>query len=325
MKRSAADGIEVRPPRHEETADIVRLLTDGESEMRRHLITSAVSGALNNPNAKTIGLVAVCGNSVLGAAIASAMPGGTGVLIGFRIDANANAEVGKQLYQYVANYLGALGVSFVQAICDPENPPAEWLSIELKHLADLDYLSADTLAIQAQRCTELDFQEATQFSDAELTALLDATFLETLDCPSMNQYRNASETLASYRAASQYDPTAWRIALHSETPVGCVLTMPFPTSEALELTYMGIVPAARGRRWGEALVAEATRVAHSRSLKSINLGVDRTNTPAISIYRDCGFTTFYSEAVWGHRIDTSHSQGIEHIDSSPGPQSTPKK
>ncbi|MEZ6088621.1 MAG: GNAT family N-acetyltransferase [Pirellulaceae bacterium] len=302
MKPSAADRLEVRPPRHEETAEIVRLLTDGESEMRRHLITSSVSGALNNPNAKTIGLVAANDKRVAGATIASAMPGGTGVLIGLRIDSKADLEVASLLYQALSRYLHALGVTFIQAICDPENTPREWRAIELNHLADLDYLSADTSAIRVSPTDAISFGPASELTDERLSALLSETYLGTLDCPIMNEYRNADETLASYRAAANYDVTAWRIAFHQGTPVGCVLTTPFPSSDAIEITYMGIVPEGRGHRWGLELVAETQRLAQARSLSSINLGVDRTNSPAIAIYRDCGFTKFFSEAVWGQRL-----------------------
>lgn len=303
MNRPELNDFEVRPPQPDETTQIVRLLTDGESEMRRHLITSSVSGALNNATATTICLVAATSDQVLGAAIASSLPSGSGVLVGLRIGNDLPTDVARVLFQSLTHYLETLGVRFLQATCDTDEPPAEWVAIDLKHLADLDYLAADAVRIEASPSPELTFVDATDFSEDQIVAIVERTFVDTLDCPMMGQYRSASETIASYKAAPQYDPTAWRIAMHDGAPVGCVLTIPFVESQSLELTYMGIVPEARGNRFGRSLVAEAKRMAELRSLASINLGVDRNNAPALDMYRDCGFTSFFSEAVWGTRLD----------------------
>ncbi|WP_218934200.1 GNAT family N-acetyltransferase [Rosistilla ulvae] len=303
--------LEVRPPRPAESAQIVTLLTAGESEMRRHLITSSVAGALKNPDAKTVGLVAACGDQMRGAVIGSALPGGTGVLVGLRIATEeqdeltpeAAAEVAAPLFQALTAYLHALDVRFIQSTCDTQSPPAELMAVGFQHLADLQYLSVEASALNAQVSPELTFVDATELSEEQIVELVEQTYIDTRDCPSMNQYRIASETLASYRAMPQHDPTAWRIAQHKGEAIGCVLTLPFVDSNALELTYMGVVPSARGNRWGASLVSEAGRIAQQRGLQTVNLGVDQKNDPAQQIYERFGFTSFFGESVWGRRID----------------------
>ncbi|WP_417748041.1 GNAT family N-acetyltransferase [Rosistilla oblonga] len=302
--------LEIRPPRPEESPQIVNLLTAGESEMRRHLITSSVAGALKNPDATTIGLVAARGENLVGAAIASALPGGTAVLVGLRIaaeeldaDESNAAAIAEPLFKATLGYLHTLGANFIQSTCATESAPKELSAVGFQHLADLQYLSAEAATMPDTASPDLEFIAAADLPEGELVELVAQTYIDTRDCPSMSQYRSAAETLASYQAMPQYDPAAWRIAKQDGKPIGCVLTMPFADSNALELTYMGIVPDARGNRWGEALVAEAARIARERSLQTINLGVDRDNAPAQTVYERFGFTPFYGEAVWGLRID----------------------
>lgn len=299
----------VRPPRPNESADIVALLTEGESEMRRHLITSSVAGALSNPDARTVCLVAAADDELLGAVIASALPGGTGVLVGLRVASKVASSAGdlkavaSPLFDSLTVYLLSLDVSFVQSTCDVESPPAELIAVGFEQLADLQYLSVEAVALSEASDSGLTFADATELSETQLVELVEQTYIETRDCPSMNQYRSAAETLASYRAMPQHDPSAWRVARHGDDLVGCVLTLPFTESSALELTYMGVAASARGNRWGDAMVAEAGRIARHRGLQTVNLGVDRNNDPAQAIYQRCGFSNFFSEAVWGRRIE----------------------
>ncbi|QDV69731.1 Mycothiol acetyltransferase [Rosistilla carotiformis] len=279
--------------------------------MRRHLITSSVAGALKNPDAKTVCLVVEQQDTLQAAAIASALPGGTGVIVGLRVrdDESGNSTsldrqaIARRLFERLREYLQSLDVCFVQATCDIKEPPTELIAAGMQHLADLQYLSAEAAAMTDTPSPQLTFIDATAISESELEELTRQTYIDTRDCPSMNQYRSAAETLASYRAMPQHDPSAWRIAQLDGVSIGCVLTLPFVDSSALELTYMGIVPSARGHRWGASLVAEAGRIARQRALQTVNLGVDRNNDPAQSVYERFGFTAFFGEAVWGRRID----------------------
>jgi len=78
--------------------------------------------------------------------------------------------------------------------------------------------------------------------------------------------------------------------------------LPFPESKTIELTYMGIVPEARGRGLGRQVVAKVAEMANQRELETVSLGVDRNNGPAQDIYQSLGFKPFFGESVWGRRI-----------------------
>lgn len=297
--------LSIRPPRPDETARVVDLLTAGESEMRRHLMTASVTGALSNSRAKTIGLVVEVDNRISGAAIASALPGGSGVLIGLRVE--RDMTLASVLFDRVAEYLQALDVTFVQGTCDPDCPIPEFAAIGFEHLADLTYLSTETSALAQITEAKLTFADSNLTPEPELVALLEQTYQGSLDCPSMSGYRSAAESLASYRASAFDDPSAWQVASLDGRPVGCVFTLPFAESQTLELTYMGIIPEARGQGLGRELVAKVVDMATNRELETISLGVDQQNLPAQQIYSTLGFKPFFGESVWGRRIVTSVS------------------
>ena len=125
----------------------------------------------------------------------------------------------------------------------------------------------------------------------------------------MGEYRSVDLTLASYRANATYDPSAWRVARAGGNLVGCVFGLPFPDSKTMELTYMGIVPEARGNSWGGSLIAEVVRMAKDRDFETVTLAVDADNEPAKRIYSLHGFKPFFGEAVWGRTIGEPKNAG----------------
>lgn len=294
--------LEIRPFTIDETPRVIELLTWGESEMRKRLLTASVSGALSNPQAKTIGLVAASGGEVLAAAIASALSGGTGVLVGLRTQTDCDPEVANRLSEVVYEYLSALEVNFLQGTCSLGQAPREWATIGLKHLADLDYLSADLDRMKSPGEPELEFRSVDAVDEAQLVELVQRTYRDTLDCPQMSQYRSASETLASYQVAETYTSETWRIGFLEGSPVACVFGLPFSESSIMELTYMGVIPEARGHGYGSELVDEVVRMSRQRQFTSISLAVDHANAPAREIYEKREFLSVYAESVWGRRL-----------------------
>jgi ribosomal protein S18 acetylase RimI-like enzyme len=52
---------------------------------------------------------------------------------------------------------------------------------------------------------------------------------------------------------------------------------------------MGLVPEARGHRWGRLLVAQAQRMAGQAGRRHLMLSVDAGNQPAVRTYTHAGF------------------------------------
>jgi ribosomal protein S18 acetylase RimI-like enzyme len=134
------------------------------------------------------------------------------------------------------------------------------------------------------------------FEDALL-----ASYDGTLDVPEACCGRAAADILAGYRA-SQPDPPLWWLAVDSRSgddarPVGVLLLTVIDTPGVMELGYLGVVPEARGRGVGKALLRYAVRTAAAHSCPDLNLSVDERNEPALQLYRAHGFRPYQWQRV----------------------------
>ena len=82
-----------------------------------------------------------------------------------------------------------------------------------------------------------------------------ATDHDTLDCPELNGNRTPAELFASF--VEPAEGTTWHVARHLGKPVGVVMLANGESEDEIELSYLGLVPSARGRGLGRELVALA--------------------------------------------------------------------
>jgi ribosomal protein S18 acetylase RimI-like enzyme len=148
--------------------------------------------------------------------------------------------------------------------------------------------------------------------------LVETTYQQSLDCPALANHRTAADTLRGYRVSPAFEPQGWFRVLQVDdkhddksddtghgTEVGCVilgLHPPPPDSDSgqsvTEIVYMGIVPSARGKKFGRQLVDHAFDHARSLAASRLILAVDQDNAPARAIYQACGLSPMLSETVW---------------------------
>lgn len=167
------------------------------------------------------------------------------------------------------------------------------------HPADLLYLVSDASRFpEALADSGLSFDRAADRSDAELAKLVEATYEQTLDCPSLNGVQDCGDVLAGYRATSSFDPSRWFVARHSGQDVGCLLLADIAEANQWLLVYMGLLPAARGRGLGIELVRHAQRLCGQAGRARMVLAVDAENAPAIKIYAAAGFVAWDRRSVW---------------------------
>lgn len=186
--------------------------------------------------------------------------------------------------------------------------PVEALAMEsfeaagFERLAELAYLRRPLPStMSARRSTPPALPEGvrirpyTPADDAALPGILDRTYIDTLDCPRLCDLRTTDEVLESHRAAGTFDPALWwMIDLEQNgatSTEGVMLFNPNPSMGNIELVYLGIAPALRGR--GVALPALEFGIRQCAlrggGLRSVTCAVDRKNTPAIRLYERTGF------------------------------------
>jgi ribosomal protein S18 acetylase RimI-like enzyme len=135
------------------------------------------------------------------------------------------------------------------------------------------------------------------FDPARFTSTLLATYEGTLDGPELDGVRTPEEIVAGYRGTGVAAPD-WFLAEADGEPAGVLLLGPGDSPREWELTYLGVLPAFRGRRFGTALARVALRLAADRGAAMLAVGVDERNAPAIRLYETVGFQIAARSAVF---------------------------
>lgn len=186
--------------------------------------------------------------------------------------------------------------------------PVEALAMEafahagFERLADLAYLRRPTPSASAARRSpeptlpqDVFLRPLAPSDESALTGVLDRTYIDTLDCPRLCELRTTDEVLESHRAAGKFDPALWwMIDLEHDgarRTEGVMLFNPCPAQGTIELVYLGLAPALRGRRLAQPLLEFGIRQCALRAgaMRTITCAVDRRNTPAIRLYERAGF------------------------------------
>tara|TARA_A100001391_G_scaffold158497_1_gene116940 strand:+ start:418 stop:1050 length:633 start_codon:yes stop_codon:yes gene_type:complete len=160
----------------------------------------------------------------------------------------------------------------------------------------------------------LDATDATQMTAFE--DLVERTYVDSLDCPPLVQFRTAQDIVRNYRSVETYSPDLWytvaEVCQAGDEPstIGCVILARHPAPSAsqpaqinpacvIELVYMGIIPEYRGRDYGKAIIRMITKVCQQHGTERLILAVDQANPPALAIYRRSGMLPLFRETVWG--------------------------
>jgi ribosomal protein S18 acetylase RimI-like enzyme len=111
-----------------------------------------------------------------------------------------------------------------------------------------------------------------------------ATYQDSLDCPELTGLRPIEDILAAHQASGRFDPDLWELARRDGQTAGCALLSRAAQGPIVELVYMGVVPAWRGRGVGDLLLRRALARCREAGARHITAVVDARNTPARRLY-----------------------------------------
>lgn len=172
---------------------------------------------------------------------------------------------------------------------------AQFVAAGYHRAAEVLYLASSLddfpAADEAPNC-ELQFEPFTESQLPRLTALVERTYEQTLDCPSLNGTRETRDVIEGYRQTGAFDPARWSFVRHAGEDAGCLLLADHPQQGQWELVYMGLVPAARGRGWGAQITRQAQWLTRQAGRDGLLLAVDAANAPALRAYTLAGFRTW---------------------------------
>lgn len=227
-------------------------------------------------------------------ALAAPAAGRTAMVFGTRPNSKADVELAGNLLAAVAAGCRERDVDLAQALIDPSDELEEAMFIAggFRRLAQLDYLERPVPRFGTIASPELpaDVRIAPWNGDEnEIIELLERTYEDTLDCPGLAGLRRTSDILAGHLAAGTREPNWWHVLRIDDVPSGVLLFNRGSDRHSIELVYLGLAPAARGRGLGRTLLTFGMAALDGDDARVVVLAVDRENQPAVRLYRRAGF------------------------------------
>jgi len=291
----SVETIEVRPATASEAARAAEAFlrmppTAGESPGAAGLVHA-------NPRNQ---IVALRGERIVGSCVWVPGAGRCATVVAPRL-AEWDEEVASRLIRGAVRASAEDGARFIQAVAEPEgrSPLARAIArAGMERLAVLAYLRRKVTAADARTAGPkgIVWKRWTAWRRRKFARTIARTYEGSLDCPAMAGLRTAQDALATHRATGVFRAGAWHLAIEGGEAVGVVLAS--EVEGRGDLVYLGVVPEARGRGVGRALLGQAIRDTARMGLPALGLAVDTENGPAWQLYAGAGFKEVRRRLVW---------------------------
>jgi mycothiol synthase len=288
--RTAGDSVVIRPAGPDDMDAAMRLiLSPPGAAADSHSIQDFISFAHGRGIAFDGLHIAQSAGKIVSAMLPVISPGRTMLILsppggqGKAIDSAT-----EQLVDPVCHFGAASQIQLAQTLVDPQDSDLEGIftAQSFVRMAELYYL-------QAQPTAEMAFPKlpdglawtpySTEAHPFFSSAILDS-YHGSLDCPALNGRRDIEDIIAGHKASGIFDPSIWFLLREGAICLGVLLLSQSPRSDAVELVYLGLSPAARGRKLGELMVQQALAVTAAHGQPRLCLAVDSRNTPALKLY-----------------------------------------
>ncbi|MDY3551060.1 GNAT family N-acetyltransferase [Gemmata sp. JC717] len=285
---------DVSPAAPHELLPACRLLfnTPNSEGVRDRLLSAGASSNV---------FVARARGRVCAAALAQALPGAIGVSCPPRGD---SPEAEDAVASAACVWLRGRGVRVCQAfaLANELHLMNSLERVGFRYTTQLAFLRRETAGGARDEHGPRVSCEPVPLSDSPLSVqvreVLLATHRATLDCPELNAPRTADEIVAGFEVAPNRE---CRLVYHEGRCVGVLLLDLLDTDSGArdaELSYLGIVPEARGHGLGRAALAFALGTLSDAGAGALSLSVDMRNTPAARLYARLGFAEYERRGVW---------------------------
>jgi ribosomal protein S18 acetylase RimI-like enzyme len=224
------------------------------------------------------------------AALPIPSPGRTMLVFASPAPSRAAEGTVSQLIDATCETAAQNGVHLAQALLDPVDEVGRrvYMAAGFEAMAELIYLNgpprADVTA-PVPPPAGLHWEGYTPRNHARFAEAILTSYEESLDCPALNGVRDIEDVIEGHKASGVFDPRHWQILCEGDRPVGVLLLADTGRgAEAMELVYLGLAKAARGRKLGEVMMARAMGIVAVFGYQRLTLAVDARNVPALKLY-----------------------------------------
>ena len=236
-----------------------------------------------------------------GSLLSQVQPGRSALLWPPRLIAGESRETAHRLMAVALKALDETDLRIIQTLLPTDvGEDANVLRLSgFRHFSDLLYLvclDRDFPAVPLD--LDVEFLAIGRDHEQRIATLVEATYVETRDCPAVNGLRTIEDVLLGYRATGKPDSQGWLLVRHRGEDVGCLITADHDQFNTRELIYMGLVPAARRQGFGTTVVRHALWQAAQAGRQRLVLAVDAANEPALRMYAAAGFQAWDRKSVF---------------------------
>jgi len=245
--------------------------------------------------------IALRNGEIRGAAWGQRQPGNVATFWMPRLAEGENQLLARQLAAAVVQALDDAAVPMTQVLLTAADDFAVPMlaAVGFRYLAELLYMTCEAVRFPRQfPATELEFVPYSEDQLARLVRIIEQTYKHSLDCVAIGGMRTMEDVITGYRATGVFQPENWFIVCARHVDVGVLLLASHPQAGHYELTYMGLVPEARGRGWGRQIMEFAKWRAYCAGVERVVLAADAINNPALRVYRLGGFEIFDRRTVY---------------------------
>jgi mycothiol synthase len=201
------------------------------------------------------------------------------------------------LVERVLEHYRSRAVDLAQVLLDPGDTGAVKLfkQCSFEPLAELIYLDRDVRKEKDPALPDgFTWDTYSPAAHAHFARAISASYEGSLDCPRLNGRRSVEDVIEGHKAAGEFDPKLWFLLRDRGTPVGVVLLNRSTRADSLELVYLGLAPAYRGRKIGDVVMRHAIATAAGVGSRRLSLAVDSNNAPALRLYQRHGLNRLCS-------------------------------
>jgi ribosomal protein S18 acetylase RimI-like enzyme len=303
----SSDLLEARPAQAAEISTAVAILLAGEpgrapQEQIQTFLTMAGQRGLNLNDL----WVAVYGQTVRWAMLPVVSPGRTMLLLSppyLPKDVPEKAVGG--VIDGACAFHGEQGICLAQLLIDPAEKSLRQAYVQhgFIELAELIYLQREVRKVTAlpPLPPAIQLVNYSPQTHALFVQTIARSYEKSLDCPGLSGLRDMEDVVAGHKGV-EFNPAIWFLLSVDGVASGVLLMGTATHANALELVYLGLIPEARGKGFGDVLMnlALLAVVRHNRS--DLTLAVDSRNSPAMKLYFRHGLRRVGSRAALIRRI-----------------------
>lgn len=306
--------LEPRPARPAEWAKAFQLIFQYLPNEERQARVQNALRLMRQGELDPAGVLVVAGEGALqGALVCLPVAGASGLVWPPQVCAgNAQREIEDQLLSSAIAWLRQGGAKLGQSLlAEGENYLAASLERNgFDHITSLWYMRHELNLPSARPAAAppLTYQTYSACDHALFHRTLLRSYESTRDCPEVNGVRSLRDVIEGHQAQGIHDPEHWWLALQAGEAVGVLLAAEISEWQGWDLSYLGVVPGARGRGVGRAMTRRVLCEARAAGATQVTLAVDMRNRPAWNLYLDLGFEPFDRReaylAIWNDQQES---------------------